>query len=162
MTGPVARALIIVTVLAVIWATALPLGAESGAAQIEGLHSTYGPKSVVNAVVRNLSSRRIEVNIAVEKLGDNRWQEVFASITDPKHPYGKTVKLIPLDGGAYLSVSFKPLERYKGVSPLSHSSLPLSLRLRVDIYGPHGGSIVDTVWSSVFSVSAEPGGEKLP
>lgn len=138
------------------------LNVESASVQIEGLRSSYGPKSPVKALVRSSSAQRIEVNVAVEKLVENEWMEVFASITDPKHPYGKTVKLTPLESGASLAVSFKPLEKHSGVSPLGHSSLPLSLRLRVDVYGPHGGKIVDTVWSSVFRVSAEPAAPKSP
>ena len=127
--------------------------AESPRVLIEGMRSSYEPGSAVTAVLRNASNHRIEVNVAVERLVDNHWEEVFASITDPKHPYGKAVRLTPVEGGASLHVSFKPLEKAFGVSPLAHSALPLSLRLRVDVYDPHGGQIVDRVRSTVFCVS---------
>jgi hypothetical protein len=127
--------------------------AESPRVLIVGMRSSYKPSSVVKALLRNASTHRIEVNVAVERLVENHWEEVFASITDPKHPYGKTVRLMPVESGAFLHVSFKPVEKAFGVSQLAHSSLPLSLRLRVDIYDPHGGRIVDRVRSTVFCVS---------
>lgn len=145
----------VVVALAVLTRISL-LGRELGSVRIEALNVTDGLKSVVSASVRNTSPQRIEVNVAVEKLAENQWIEILASITDSKHPYGKTVRLTPIKRGGSLPVSFMPFAKYEPGSPLMPSPGSLSLRLRVDVYGPHGGKVVDTVWSSVFRVSAQP------
>ena len=129
------------------------LPAESHSISIRGLHPTYDGTADVTVVLQSVCADRIEVNVAVEQLRDGHWTEVLASITDRKHPYGKTVGLTPIESGASLPVSFRPFQEHSGVSPLRRSPLPLSLRLRVDLYGPHGGKITDTLWSSVFQVS---------
>lgn len=126
--------------------------------EIEGLHSAYGPESTVKAVLRNVSAHRIEVNVAVEQLVDNGWREVFASITDREHPFGKAVKLTPISGKALLPISFKPLEKHFGGSPFHESSFPLTLRLRVDVYMRRGDKALEKVLSPAFSVLGEPAG----
>lgn len=144
---------IVFVALALLATTAL-MGAEPARVEIEGLKITVKPKSVVHARVRNISTQRIEINVAVEKLVENQWVEILASITDSKRPYGKTVRLSPVEVGAVLPVSFMPFRKYVGISPLKPSATPSSLRLRVDVYGPHGGKILSTVWSPAFTVSA--------
>ena len=135
-------------------ATATSIHAQTSSVRIEGLDSGYGPKSTVSAIVQNLSSKRIEINVAVEDFDTDHWREALTSVTDPKHPYGKAVKLTAVDKGASIGVSFVPLERRGGISPFGDSSLPLSLRLRVDVYPSAGGKLIESVHSSVFKISS--------
>jgi len=145
-----------VPVLAMLIATAPTETAQTSSIQIDGLHSTYGPKSTVSVVIRNLSNENIDVNVAVEALAEDHWREVLASITDPKHPYGKAVKLTPLKAGSSLPVLFVPVEEHGGVNPFGDRHFPISLRLRVDIYPWKGGKLIDSVRSAVFRISANP------
>lgn len=157
MRGTLLRWSVAMAIIVVSMVSSTPLHAK--AIEIQGLRSTYGPESIVKAVLRNVSVHRIEVNVAVEQLTDNGWREVFASITDREHPFGKAVKLTPINSKALLPISFKPLEKHFGVSPFQGSSFPLTLRLRVDVSMPSGEKTLGTVWSQAFSVVAGPAGQ---
>jgi len=147
-----------VRVLAVLIAVAPAAPAQTRNIQIDGLHSTYGPKSTISVVIRNLSKENIDVNVAVEALAEDHWREILASITDPKHPYGKSVILTRLEAGSSLPVLLVPVGEHGGVNPFGDFHLPISLRLRVDIYPWKGGKLIDSVRSEVFRISTLPAG----
>ena len=147
-----------VRILAVLIAVAPAALAQTRNIQIDGLQSTYGPKSTVSVVIRNLSKENIDVNVAVEDFSEDHWREGLTSITDLKHPFGKTVILTRLEAGSSLPISFMPLGERSGVSPFGDFHLPISLRLRIDIYPWKGGKLIDSVRSAVFRISTLPAG----
>src|SRR5262245_35675192 len=102
------------TRLAIVMVAGL-LGAASAAGRascacdlrLDGLRDHYEPTDTITLALVNDCDQEMAVNVAVESSNGNDWSESVASISDPKHPYGKAIKLTRVGAGATVKVNYQ-------------------------------------------------------
>jgi hypothetical protein len=139
--------------------------------ELEGLQRTYSPGSHTKLSIHNKSTRDLDVNVAIEGLLEaGSWMEIAGSISDPSHSFSKMVKLRPVKAGTSLVLAFNPCKtpiliktgdpRGKAdplgktdrpcSKPVAGAGMPISLRLRVDVFDRGRDEIVQRVRSEEF------------
>jgi hypothetical protein len=122
--------------------------------EIQGLKAKYPVESTIKFVVHNLERKKIEVNVSAEALlPSGEWNEIVASISDKEHPYGKAMRLTPIQAGALLNVSYRPLGSRAQADRIKRAGIPITVRIAVDVFNREDGKIIQQVKSHPFELT---------